>query len=451
MKKKTIIIIIVVLLIALILGLVYYLTTRNPAGEAKLTIATVWDAPAVSGSDTLDFRNTYPRVQNGRRGFERGLRDSAGNLHIDEIQISEGNNIRDFVMRTVNMFTEKDILLMVGATNDEETMDTSMEMNYFNVPMLIPFGDGILSPDNSGTDYSMRMNPTSDLYQEYFKTAYLPRDLFTFAETYLTTTGSLPPLDVNVAVFFADSFNGHDTAVKITQAIMDNGYNVNSYVPFSTNTGLSKDILGVVDAVWSESPEKLSSADAVIFIGEDGYPFPNLDLIWHSWADKGLSPYFFMIGYIPQEALSEDLINAENILTVQPSLDMSSCPAGITNRSEAMGYAAGVISGKVLSKTAAAQPDEPKGFRLWFKTEEQRRELHNEYIASFRSNIRTAIMDLDENIPCYGPVNFKNNPDEHIKLELVHYTGIDEYSVKSPDLFLVTVLDRFLTQYGDQQ
>ena len=44
----------------------------------------------------------------------------------------------------------------------------------------------------------------------------------------------IPEYDNNVAVYFTDNFNGHNTAVNVTQKIIDNGYNVEIYTLLSS-------------------------------------------------------------------------------------------------------------------------------------------------------------------------------------------------------------------------
>ena len=440
MNKRTIIIIII-LIVLIGIGVVLYLTGRQPAQYASLTIATIWDAPAAPGSgEQLDFNKADRRVQKGRSGFEKGLKDASGDLTVDEVQIPEGESLREMVMNVVNLFTERDILLTVGATTDEATMDASMEMNFFNVPMLIPFADGMLSPDDSPAEYSMRMHPTAGLYDDYLDRIF-SRDLFTFLSEYMFRSGPMPEIDVKLVVFYTDNFNGNDTAVRVTQSIMDSGYNIEAYVPFT-------DLWTSVDSYWNSFPDKLSSADAVIIIGEDANPFPDLAAVWSEWADRGLFPYFYLIGYLPQEPLDEEIANADNVFAVQPKIDMSSCPDSINNRSEALGYASGIITGKVLNNAVKMQPPEPTGIWNWFRSPERRQELHNEYISAFRSNIRSAFMDLDEDIPCYGKANFRSGPDERVTLELVHYTDLDKYVVVSENTFVLHMMEKIQEEYG---
>lgn len=440
MNKRTIIIIIIIILL-IAAAVVLFITSRQPAKTVPLTIATIWDAPEskeIKGQ--LDFDSAGRRVQLGRSGFEKGLKDSIGDLKIEEIMIPEEPSLREMIMNVVNIFTEKEILMTIGATTDEASMDASMEMNYFNVPMLIPYSDGMISPDKTATDYSMRMQPTVALYDDYVDRIFT-KDLFTFVRETLFTSGSAPEIDINIAVFFVDNFNGNNSAVSVTQSVMDAGYNIDAYIPFT-------DLKTSVDNGWSDIPDKFTNIDAVIIIGEDANPFPELSAVWHSWTDRGLFPDFFLIGYLPDDTLSEDLKQAGNVFVIQPKIDMSNCPAGITSRSEALGYASGLITGKALSNAVQTQPAESAGIQLWFMSAEKRQDVHSDFISSFRSNVRSALMDLSGDIPCYGEVAFKNGPDDRIKLELVHYTGVDQFDVMDENAFTLRMIDRIKTAYG---
>jgi hypothetical protein len=331
--------------------------------------------------------------------------------------------------------------MTIGANQDEETMYASMTMNYFKVPMLIPFADGDLSPDIYETDFSMRMTPTSQKYADFIN-ELLPAGLFTYVNGYFFENRPVPVYTVNIGMFFADNFNGNETAVKIAQRLIDNGYNIEVYKSFALG-----DFYPTVQQAWNEDPAKMKSLDTIVVIGEDADPLIFFNEARHTWMDQGLKPNFLLIGYVPA-SVDDDLIYADNVFAIQPHLDLTSCPAEIRYRSEAIGYAAGQVMSRALLKAYETQPKEKFDLEYLFSTDIQRKEKHAEYISSFRSNVRSVLVNMVDDIPCYGRVNFKNDTDEMITLELVRYTDPNTYVPVDQSVIIDTILARIKNDFG---
>ena len=448
MKKRTIIIIIIIILILLaVLGIILYNNSQKTAMKKPLEAATVWSADILSSGpsgDTLKFDNdngSQDYFELARQGFEKGVRDAKGSLDIREILIGDTGDVQSYTRKINEVFSQNDILMTVGTLSDETTMYTSMETNFFSIPMLIPFANGNLSPDGMGTEFSVRLTPTSKKYGSFFSMLF-SNYINDFLNTYVFGGKALPIVGNGVSVFFRNNFSGNETAVYITQEILDNGYDVQAYVPFS-NDGL----LNAVQTAWITLPDEISNSSAVIFIEEDGAPLFDIAEIIQTWTDRGLSPQFFLVGFEPID-LDQRILEAENVFFVQQHVDVASCPAGIVNRTEAMGYAAGQIMCRALQEAQKKQPEEPSGIRLWFMSEEKKREVHQEYIDLFRSNIRTALINMKDAVPCYGNVDFNADPDDHAVLELVRYTGKDQYEQVDTDVFTNFVIEKNRQQYG---
>lgn len=447
MKKKTIIIIIIIILILLaVLGIILYNNSQKSAMRKPLEVATVWTADIVSSDltgDVLSFdafgMSDYMKL--ARQGFEKGVQDAKGSLEIKEVLIGDPGDVQSYTRKINEIFSRNDILMTVGTLYDDTTMYTSMETNFFSIPMLIPFANGNLSPDGKGTEYSVRMTPTSKKYGAFFNLLF-SNYINDFLNTYVFGSKALPIVGTGVSVFFMNNFSGNETAVYITQEIIDNGYDVQGYVPFSDDG-----LLTAVQTAWVSMPEGLSNSSAVIFIDEDGASAIGIGDIIKTWTDRGLSPQFFLVGFEPSE-LDRSVLEADNVFFVQQHVDVASCPAGIVNRTEATGYAAGQIMVRALQEALKNQPVEPSGIRLWFQSEERKREIHQEYIDTFRSNIRTALMNMKDAVPCYGSVNFNADPDAWAKLELVRYTGIDQYEEVETDIFTNSVIEKNRQYYG---
>ena len=447
MKKRTVIIIIIIILILLaIVGIILYNNSQEEAVKKQLKVATVWTAGIVSSDttgDTLDFDafGLPDYMKLARQGFEKGVQDAKGSLDIREVLIGDTGDVQSYTRKINEVFSRDDILMTVGTLSDDTTMYTSMETNFFKIPMLIPFANGNLSPDGTGTEYSVRMTPTSKKYGSFFNLLF-SNYINDFLNTYVFGSRSLPIVGTGVSVFFMNNFSGNETAVYITQEIIDNGYDVQCYVPFSEDG-----LLTAVQTAWVSMPEGLNNSSAVIFIEEDGASAAGIGEIIKTWTDRGVSPQFFLVGFEPTE-LDQSVLEADNVFFVQQHVDVGSCPAGIVNRTEAMGYAAGQIMARALQEALKNQPAEPTGIRLWFQSEERKREIHQEYVDKFRSNIRTALMNMKDAVPCYGDVNFNADPDAWASLELVRYTGKDQYEQVDTDVFTSSVIEKNRQHYG---
>lgn len=429
-NKKIWIIIILVLLI--ILAVFLYLRGRSLLENPNnIIISTIWDAPALSAPDAqvqygeLDLNNSSRRVQNTRKGFLKGLQNMNPDIDLKEYLISEGSDVGRFTTNLANIYSEDDIIVTVGATTDEASMYASMEMNFFDVPILIPFADGDLSSSNSDRSYSVRMTPNAQNYADFVGEIF-NRNIFEYINSYLFENRPVPNISVNVAVLFTDNFNGHDTAVKVTQKIMDNGFNISFYEPFEKEMLLRK-----INQLWSQNEEEMKDLSAVIVIGEDQDPLYVLTDTWHSWSDQGLYPAFVLLGHNP-DLVPAELAEASNIFVVQQALDMSSCPSEIINRSEAMGYAAGIILSRALGQANKSMMESTQGFwkgiEKLLQTPDKRMTSHQNYLSNYRSAVRSALLGLEDPIiPCYGTAFFNTDVENRVDLELVHYTDVDQY------------------------
>ena len=159
MKKKLWFVIIPLLLAIIIL--VMYLASRSLIEDPqKMIFASIWN-------DNYDIKNASLRVQKARAGFIKGVEETGDGLQLVEIQISEGSDVGKFTTLIAETYNNTDILMTVGGTTDEATMYASTYMNFFNIPILIPFADGDLTSANVETDYSIRMTPVSQNYVDF--------------------------------------------------------------------------------------------------------------------------------------------------------------------------------------------------------------------------------------------------------------------------------------------
>ena len=419
-----------------------YLQAVLPVCAETITLATIWSTTSSDNGMDINFDTASRRVQKARQGFEEGIASIPDKPEIREILIAENSDVRKYMTDIAELYENQDILMTVGAITDEATMYASMEMNFFGVPMLIPFADGFSGSDTNSSN-SVRLMPTAQKYANYFSELF-SANMFSFLNTLLFKDSNIPYYNFDVVIFFANNYNGHNTAVNITEEIMGNGFNIESYTPYEMTR-----LLQTVRNSWLNFPEKMESAEVVIIIGEDGDPLNGLSDVYHLWKDNDLDPIFLLVGYVP-DMLTNDLAKAEKVFAVQPALDMSKCPSDISNRSEALGYAAGYITARAITEANKTQKKEPSGIALWFRSDARKREIHQEYISSFRINIQTNLLKLNEDIPCYGHVNFNLSTDNQINMEMVHYTSPDSFVVvDGPSVLMNSLLQKLTDQYGD--
>ena len=447
MSKTVKWIIVIICVIALAVGLFLWSRRLSEEQVSKFKFATIWRSESLNFDETVgnydvDFVDASNRVKMARRGFERGLKANPGIENFNEVIIPEMENQRAFSEYLADTFSSEEIVLTIGATTDELTMNTSMEMNFFNIPMLIPFADGDLAPDDTPVNYSIRMTPTAQKYSEYFNELF-PSSYFSTLNNILFQDKAIPDYNLNLAIFFADNFNGHNTAVNITQRILDNGYNVEIYRPFTTLIELMRSL----QTAWNSESDKLRSIDALVIIGEDGASMKGLSGINKLWMDRGLEPMVFLVGFLSSD-IENEVAQARNIYSVHQQLDFINCPSEIVNRSEAMGYAAGYIVSLALKRAHESEPPEPSGLQLLFSTPDKRRQLHQEHLTSYRENVRTVLLEMNEDIPCYGMVDFDLNSDSNIYLETVRYLGPDNTENVGTGIVFNYMLDKLQRDYN---
>lgn len=439
-KKITIWAIVIVVILILAVILILWLRNRNRSIESDMTIATIWDAPYNSFEKKLVFENASRNVLLQRRGFERGLRENQHELNIHECLIQEGKDSRAFTTDIAEIYNRDDVLMGIGGSTDEATMYASMELNYFDIPFLIPFADGDLS-SSSGSAVSMRMTPTANNYAEFFGNLF-PAYLISYINGYVFENLPVPDYTIDLGVFFANNFNGHETSVKVTQQLMDNGMNIDVYQAFD-----SDDLYRTVRTLWDENESLMSSLDAVIILAEDHDELVDLSNTLGIWRNRGLSPQFIVTGYYPTE-FDASLSAMDNLFIVQQSIGFDSCPSDIVSRSEAMGYAAGYITSEALRRAKEATPPENVSLFWWLRTESQNIQLHQDYLNTLRNNIHTAIQNISGTIPCYGFIDFNSSDDNRAQLEIVRITNLDQFAKIDPSVIFYRMVNIVRNDFG---
>lgn len=442
-KKTTIIVIVVILLIALIL----FLILRDSSDETEKTapIVSIWMAdPSGSDDSQLAWDKSPEFIARERVGFIRGKTDAYSSVNIKESLLSETEWSTDITSILADMINTEDILMAVGASEDLPTMYAAMETDFFGIPMLIPFSDGDIISDRSA-GYTMRMTPNSQNYADYIGSHLLPAGTMDWINEALFGGGPLPDDTINAAVFFADNFNGHDQAVLTTQRLMDNGIDIDFYRAYGKGQ-----LYSAFETAWKEEQELIRDVDVVLIIGHDQDEMGDLSLVtrlWENSRDPQDQPLFLLLAYV-STGDDPEIYTKNNVYVIQQKLDMSNCPADITDHNQAIAYAAGWITATAIERASKRQEPEPTGWKLWLKTEDQKRQTHQDYLETYRNNIRSVLMEMADNVPCYGVPSFSSDVIDFTAVELVRYTGSSQSEVLAESAVFDYLYEMYRNRYG---
>ncbi len=444
-SKTKVIIIVIVLLLLIALAVFLILRTSQSEVEKTASIATIWLA-SKSGRDdgSLNWDNVYEFISRERRGFLRGMSDANFSVVINETLLSENDAAPDITSALAETVNSDDILMAVGASEDLPTMYAAMETDFFGIPMLIPFSDGDIISDRSA-GYTMRMTLNSNSFTDFIGNQLLPSSVPDWLNTTVFAGKPIPDDSVNTSIFFADNFNGHDMAVLITQRLMDNGFDIDHYGPYQQN-----ELYTAFTNAWEDEGDTIGDSDVVIIIGYDQdpmYELSNAVDLWKTRRGPEDQPLFLLLGYVPT-TLDPEIFEKDNVYVIRQKLDRSECPAEIVNNDEAIAYAAGWITSTAIERAAEKQQPEPLGWKLWFKTGDQKRQSHQDYLESYRNNIRSVLMEMNEYVPCYGTISFTSKLSDQAAVELVHYTSDRQAEVLDSSRVFSYIYDMYRSRYG---
>ena len=409
-----------------------------------LELVTIWNAPYINGQGSgLDFSSAPDTVQIQRRGFEKGMTAYKGDIVVEECIISEAEAFEDVVEYLASVYNNRNIVMSVGASSDIMTMYTAMESTFFNISYLIPFSDGDLLAEGP-QGYTVRLTVTGQKYADYIGSEILPVNTKDLINNVLFENKTIPNYSVTAAVFFMDNFNDHETAVGITQRLIDNGIDIQYHMAYP-----SGGLLTTLAKCMEDSLNALPDIDVVILIGEDHDPIPDLPDILKLWANKRIPPSIIVIGYDPKSYPSE-VRAADNLYLLDQSIDWTNCPSDIVNFEEASGYAAGYLTMKVLDEVKKNQPEKPHGLSYWLKTDTQKAEDLQMYWDNFRADVWTKLAGVNDTIPCYGDLRLNATSGNNSKLELysVNESGILDKA--DPGEIFERILSRKRAQFGLQ-
>ncbi|MBQ6510309.1 MAG: hypothetical protein IJI07_12615 [Flexilinea sp.] len=446
-KSSTKKVIIIVIVLLLLIGLILFLILRSSPSETEtaVSIATIWMADDTGRNDgQLDWDSVPEYISRERIGFIRGKTAAAGSVKIRENLLSETAENTEITGTLADMINAEDILMVIGASGDLPTMYAAMETDFFGIPMLIPYSDGDIVSDSSA-GYTVRMTPTDNNYADYIGKELLPSGTTDWIFDGLFGGGPLPDDAVDAAVFFADNFNGHDLAVAITQRLMDNGIDIDHYHPYQ-----GYDLYSGFEDAWKEDEESLRNIDLVFIIGYDQDPMYDLGRVTELWKDirdPEDQPLFILLAYAPT-SMDPKIYEKNNIYVIRQHLDMFNCPAEIVYHDEAIAYASGWITGTAIRRASERQDPEPSGWKLWFKTGDQKRQIHQDYLDLYRNNIRSVLMEMTDNVPCYGVPSFTSNIEDHTSVELVRYTSANHAEVLDGSAVFKYIYRMYQYRYG---
>ncbi len=440
-------VIIIVIALILLIGLAVFLILQSSPAEEDETasIATIWMAWDTGRNDgQLDWDSAPEFISRERIGFIQGKTAAEADVTIRENLLSETDQNPDITSKLADMINNEDILMVVGASEDLPTMYAAMETDFFEIPMLIPYSDGDIISENS-TGYNMRMTPTSQSYTDFIGNNLLQAGTMDWIYDTVFAGKPLPDDNVSAAVFFADNFNGHDQAVLVTQRLMDNGIEIDHY-----GTYLQGQLFDAINDVWEDENKPIENVDVVLIIGYDQDPMADLSRavkLWEDRRDPGDQPLFLLMAYAPT-SIDLSIFTKNNVYAIRQKLDMSGCPADIIDHDEAISYAAGWITATAIERANERQDPEPRGWKLWFRTKDQKRQIHQDYLESYRDNIRSVLMEMTDNVPCYGTLSFSSNVADHTSLELVRYTSVSQAEVLDGGAVFNYIYQMYRNRYG---
>ncbi len=411
--------------------------------KEPLLIVTIWNAPYVPGSELrLDFSDAPHSVQVQRRGFEKGmLAAQKNNFQIDELMISEQDDFEEVIEDLANVYNNNYVLMSIGASSDINTMYTAMETSFFNVSYLIPFSDGDLLSESSKS-YTARLTVSGEKYANYIGNELLPVNSKEIINKVLFEDKQVPDYSISAAVFFQDNYNDHETAVRISQRLMDNGINIEYHTAYPSGR-----MMDTIEQCMNDEIGLLPDIDVVILIGEDHDPMPQLPDILNLWKDRQYPPAIIAIGYDP-DTVSSAVANADNIYFLEQSLDRTKCPADVVTNGEAMGYAAGYLMMEVLDESYRSQPAKPSGLRFKLMTPSQKQNETQKYWEKFRQDISSKLLGFTDYIPCYGYVRLNSSSGNTATLELLRFDSSKNVQKVNPSEIIERILTRKRAQFG---
>ncbi len=422
-----------------------FLQTASVFGEGqKIQIATIWNAPIISGADgkqTVDLDQAPKVIQWQRKGFIDGLNDAPGNITIDEVLISEKDNLSRSTADLADLFNTKDVIMTIGASSEFYTMYAAMVTDFFHIPILVPFSDGELFTEND-QGYTMRITPTGQKYADYIGSELLGPDTEQRINNVLFENKPVPDYSIKAAVFFTDDFNDHEIAVKITQKLMDNGIDICYYRPYD-----SKQLMQAVRSAWENDRDQIQEADVVILLPQGKDSIIELSSVISMWGDQRVPPAFILIGYVP-EYTDTTIFKSDNVYVLRQATDRSQCPSKVIHHEGAMGYAAGYITKLALSRAIEKVRPEQKGWRLWLRTSEQKRQIHENYLDSLRTAVVTELRGMTDYIPCLGEVSFMSVENDETELELIRYLNVDESNRVDNSEIFYRLINRIRMRYN---
>lgn len=438
MDKKLLIILLVIL--ALILLAVILVGRNGETEEIPLTFLSIWDGVSIPGrEDELDFSGSSPAVRNERESFRRGMAACPSEAVIKENVLSEKDGVVGITNAMADLYNNADILLSVGASTEDITLYSTFGSGFFNIPMLVPFSDGDLDTA-ADTGISFRMTPTGQQYADFVGTYIAPKNLRSTFSTLLFGNDAVRDFDIKAALFFADDFNGHGTAVEIAQTLLDSGIDIEYYNAYD-ESGLPE----FISKAWKSDADRLNDLDLVFMLGKDQDAFSGVSEAIKNWKGNR-NPAFILIGYVPGGS-DPDLYALDNVFMLEQILDTSNCPADVTGVGEQSAYAAGYITKLVLDRAYQKQPKENRGWKDLFRNEDQKQEAHQNYVESYRTNVRTQLMDLNDNIPCFGDLHFDLTLNSQVSLGLVRHTGPDTTERVDNNAILGRIYERIQGQF----
>lgn len=367
--------------------------------KPDVVIGTFWNAPVKGNAQDehdLDWGQSNKKVIAQRQGFLRGLNEFP-DLKIKEVPHSEDVSIEELTRSVHEMVQEDKIFMVVGGTTNTGTMHAASNTSFFQIPMLIPYADGdnLIGEENYWTK---RLTPSGSDFADFIGSHLMTASLRHELDNILFQDAPVYAYEVNAAIIYEDTTYGEAAALDLGEKLMTNAINLEIYRSYS-----SGGFFDLINQLNAEQKKTFNALDVIFFINEDADYAIDLEKVAATFSEGDSDPVIIFFGNILPE-YSEEAGGVGNLFFVHRAIDFSTCPKEIKTTPEAIGYGAGILTGRVLERTMQNLPQKPDLQKALLSGYSQ----EYLYLQSIRVAVRKQLEAFDENVPCIGPVHFSS-------------------------------------------
>ncbi len=358
-----------------------------------ITIDSFWDNSLINGS--IDKNQ---RVYQEYQGWELGL-SQITEFKIKENKYSQGATNEEN-QQNIQAAVDKDKpVFILGCSNNKASRQAASVTNFMEIPMLIPFANGIYLRGDENT-FTYRITPSTSTVSNYLFSQVFTSDLKQRLDNILFPDKVVKDYDVHMGVLFEDSSFSENSAIILTEAAMKAGLNI-SYYERVPSEKLQTEVQTLLKSIQDRDNKDI---DLLFIIFEDS----NLTLtpeIWRTSQNADFKkPLVFLVGNLnPSSYISDNPALDNDFMTINQDIDYSTCDPSITNSNSGFGYAAAKIAEKAIAKAIRSVPQ-----KTWLQ-----KLLHTGISAddeneNMRGYISNELANFHDTVPCIGDTSFSN-------------------------------------------